>query len=317
MSKGQYAKAADHFLKSWNQKSNMELLYKAGLCFRYTRDYKKSADTFRQLLNLKKDYPLAGWYYAQALHQQAKYDKAATAYQAFIKQYEGADKNHYQSLVDNAVKGCDLGQQREATRTPEQVELKHLDETVNTQQEEFAPVLFSDDILYYSSNVKNTVAIFRTQKRVGKWGTSVEPKFPTMPAGHVCNGTFSPDGKRFYFTICEDGTPWQNVNSKCDIYVTRLADNDWTTPRKLRDYIKMDGATATHPNVAFIGDYEYLYYVTNRKGGWGGLDIWYTTREISSETFDYTLPQNAGPTINTAGDEVTPFYDTEIRDTVF
>ena len=39
------------------------------------------------------------------------------------------------------------------------------------------------------------------------------------------------------------------------------------------------------------------------------MDIWYTYRFLDTDDFDYALPQNAGPTINTAGDEVTPFYD--------
>lgn len=306
---GQYAEAADHFLKSWNEKSNTELLFKAGLCYRYIRDYKKAGDTFRQLLKMNEAYPMVGWYYAQALHQQGKYDISTTAYQSFIKNYEGEDRKKYKQLTDNAIKGCDLGQQGQADRNTSKVELKFLNEQVNTRQAEFAPVLFSDDILYFSSDVKSQTSIYRSQRQTTEWSSPVEPKFPKMPAGHVCNGSFSPDGKRFYFTICNDQEAWKNINSQCDIYVTKLSDNNWTAPRKLRDYIKMDGNTATHPNVTFIGDYEYLYYVTDRKGGQGGLDIWYTTREISSDAFDYTLPQNAGPTINTPGDEVTPFYD--------
>ncbi|MEM1322659.1 MAG: SPOR domain-containing protein [Bacteroidota bacterium] len=91
--------------------------------------------------------------------------------------------------------------------------------------------------------------------------------------------------------------------------MTSREGNAWTEPRKLRDYIKMDGKTATQPFVTHIDDKEILYYVTNRVGGQGGMDIWYTTREIDSEDFDFTLPQNAGPTINTPGDEVTPYYD--------
>ena len=40
-------------------------------------------------------------------------------------------------------------------------------------------------------------------------------------------------------------------------------------------------------------------------GGFGGLDIYYATREAEGV---YANPVNLGPTVNTAGDDVTPFY---------
>jgi hypothetical protein len=47
-----------------------------------------------------------------------------------------------------------------------------------------------------------------------------------------------------------------------------------------------------------------LFFVSNRPGGMGGMDIWYS---ILSSDGQWSKPVNPGKTINTAGDEFSPF----------
>lgn len=49
-----------------------------------------------------------------------------------------------------------------------------------------------------------------------------------------------------------------------------------------------------------------LYFVSNRKGGVGGLDIWVS---IINKEGNFGVPINAGNQINTSFDEITPFYN--------
>ncbi|MCX6155778.1 MAG: hypothetical protein NT007_16645 [Candidatus Kapabacteria bacterium] len=53
---------------------------------------------------------------------------------------------------------------------------------------------------------------------------------------------------------------------------------------------------------ALSGDSKVLYFVSNRKGGAGGLDIWYSIRDAKGA---WGVPKPV-PVINTAGDEVSP-----------
>src|SRR4029079_8758136 len=57
------------------------------------------------------------------------------------------------------------------------------------------------------------------------------------------------------------------------------------------------------------------YFVSNRPNGRGGLDIWYT--QFDSKKKEYNTPKNAGTKINTAGDEFTPFYDSDLSTMYF
>jgi len=104
----------------------------------------------------------------------------------------------------------------------------------------------------------------------------------------------------------------KNQNSlRCEIYVTKRQGNAWSLPERLRDYINLKEASTADPFVIFNGTTEILYFSSNRPGGYGGMDLWYITRDIDSKDFDFTYPINCGATINTASDERSPYYDLE------
>jgi hypothetical protein len=56
-----------------------------------------------------------------------------------------------------------------------------------------------------------------------------------------------------------------------------------------------------------------LYFVSDRSGK-GGLDIFYAK---ANNDGTYGVPQNAGPEVNTAGNDITPFYDAKNKTLYF
>jgi hypothetical protein len=92
--------------------------------------------------------------------------------------------------------------------------------------------------------------------------------------------------------------------------LTKREASGWSKPEKLHDYINTPERTTTQPFVVHDRDIEYLFFASDRDGGEGGMDIWYAQRVLDgSEDIDFSYPQNAGPKINTLGDEITPFFD--------
>ena len=91
----------------------------------------------------------------------------------------------------------------------------------------------------------------------------------------------------------------------CEIFVTHRDESGWSAPKKLNNGINKTGTTATQPFVVHKDDKEFLYFVSDRIGGQGGTDIWFSTRDLSVEKLDFGRPRNCGKQINSIADELT------------
>ena len=303
-----YADAAYHYEQAWRLKPGKKyLLQRAGDNYLIVRDYEKAAESFVRLKDELNDFPLAGLKYARALKQSGKYAEANQAFAEYLGTYNRADRAAVEAVVQTELSGLELAvvQQQNPDRS---VRLNYL-AAINTPATEFSPIPFSEDILYYASTVTNRARIYRTLRQNGEWTPSELPgNFPEIENFHYGNGSLSPDGRRFYFTMCESVESWGSLTTRCHIYVIMRSDDGWSDPQKLRPYINQEGATATQPFVMHRDGLEILYFASNRNEGKGGMDIWYCTRNLKIDDIDFTFPKNAG-SINTIGDELTPWYD--------
>jgi hypothetical protein len=169
--------------------------------------------------------------------------------------------------------------------------------------------------LYFSVKKAGKIQFMRAIRENKVWQqASLADGLPASLQEKFGNGAFSPDGKRFYFTQCsESGFSSRRSSgggSFCAIYMLQRVANNWSEPVALPEYINLPKANNTHPFIAHQDGKEWLYFASDREGGFGGLDIYRCSRDLGQETSTFSLPQNLGDMINTAGDEVTPFYDT-------
>ncbi len=317
-SKAQYADAAEHYRSAWKKKTKKtEYIYKAGECFYAIRDYRNAADSWQYVKDNLETYPLIGLKYARCLKQNGEYEAASSELVNYQSNYQGTDKSVVSEIVQNELRGCELAAQYAVKGDDSNVTIEYLSNNINTPEIEFAPMPFGDEALYFSSTMGKRAEIYRTIKNGNIWSkaTPIE-NFPKIEKDHFCNGSLTPDASRFFFTICNSVESWGGQTSQCALYVTRRVGKSWTQPERLPDYLNEVNATTTHPFVIHDGESEVLYFASNRKGGMGGMDIWYTTREINSEANDFTLPINAGSKINTIGDEITPYYN-QVDDAIY
>ena len=315
--KGQFADAAEHYRAAWKKKTKKkEYIYKAGECFFLVRDYRNAADSWQHVKDNFEDYPMIGLQYARSLKQNGDYEAASSELVNFLGQYQGSDKAVVSEIVQNELRGCELAAQFAVKGADENIRIDYLSANINTPETEFAPMPFGDEALYFSSTMGKKAEIYRSIKSGNIWGkaTPIE-NFPKLD-DHFCNGTLTPDASRFYFTICNEVESWGGRTSQCALYVSRRLGKAWTNPERLPDYLNEVNTTTTHPYVVHQDNSEILYFSSNRKGGIGGMDIWYTTREINSTANDFTLPINAGSKINSIGDEITPYYN-QVDDAIY
>lgn len=308
---GQYEEAGQHYRDGWKKKTKKkELIYKAGESFFLVKDYANAVDCWQHVKDDYNTYPMIGLQYARALKQNGQYEAASSELVNFLSNYKGDDKGVISLIVQNEIKGCELAARLASKGDDANILINHLSSNINTPETEFAPFPYGDEVLYFSSTLGQRAEIYRSLKVNGEWAKAnpIE-NFPAIENSHFCNGTLTPDNNRFYFTICENEEVWGVLTTRCEIYVTQRIGKTWSAPQKLPEYINEPGVSTTHPCVVYDGNTEILYFSSNKPGGNGGMDIWYATREISSNANDFTLPINVGFVINTSGDEITPYYD--------
>lgn len=309
---GNYAEAAENYKKAWQKKNKkMELIYQAGEAWYTIRDYRNAADAYQHVKDKNEEFPLVGLKYARSLKQDGQYDKASQEFKKFLESYSGQGKAILEEIVQTEIKGCELGLDL-PSRPDRSVEVSYPGANINSRKSEFAPFPMSDDLIYFSSSQGDRARIYNSQKQGKTWTKAGIPaSFPVIQNGHFGNGSLTPDGERFYFTICNADQPWNDLNTRCEIFAIKKTPSGWSQPERLPDYINMNGVTATHPYATQAGGQEILFFASNRDGGRGGLDLWYVTRDMGTNDNDFTFPVNLGGAVNTLGDEVSPFYDIE------
>ncbi|MBX2927171.1 MAG: tetratricopeptide repeat protein [Saprospiraceae bacterium] len=307
---GQYAQAAVEFEQAFKKKpKNKDLAFKTAESFYIIKDYRKAAEYFQYIKDDNVKYPMSGLKYARSLKQDGRYEDAKREFQAYLDKYTGADRAIMEEIIRVEIAGCDLAKELPG-RANREAEVMLLSRGVNTDATEFAPIPFSNDVLYFSSTAGNKARIFRSQRQGKEWSKAGAPEaFPVIPNDHYCNGTLSADGQRFYFTICRGDESWGTLTTRCEIFLIKRQGGVWSQPTRLPDYINMDKVTATHPTVTELAGQEFLFFASNREGGRGGMDLWFVSRDLAADDTDFSFPVNLGPTVNTAGDEMTPFYD--------
>jgi OmpA-OmpF porin, OOP family len=331
MLQGDYSTAA-MYLESYciKKPSNYKATYKLAECYRLSKDFRKAEDAYLKAYNLNpKKNSLALFHYATMLKITGRYKKADEYYAKFKKEYKGKDKSAYLKLIKNNLKAAEYVEN--VINNPVKAAITHLDSTINTGHVEAAPVFVNDSTLIYSSlktqqkfyhyNPEDSSSnephrkLYMATLANERWSTSSEMNGPFNDDNfHISNGVFSADGKEFYFTKCKRNNKNRVI---CAIYVSSQEDGNWSEPMSLGNSVNDPKFTATQPAIGIdlLKNREIIYFVSDRDGGKGGMDIWYTTMDPKKKT--YKAPLNAGAKLNTAGDEVTPFFDWTTRTLYF
>ena len=107
--------------------------------------------------------------------------------------------------------------------------------------------------------------------------------------GHESLVSLSPDGSTLF--IFKEGTLWKSI----------LHNGKWTIPVKLeKEIIAKDYAN----HVTVTADGKNLFFTSEKKDGYGNLDIY---KAIKKEDGTWTHAENLGNTINTNGNEQSPY----------
>jgi len=312
MAQGDFYNAAQYFKEGLDAyQYNLELQYKYAEALRGYNDYENAAEAYKKVIkdDASHIYPLAPFWLGVMLHYLGKYETAITQFKKFKARY--TDKGYYKDKAQQEIESCSWA--NDHAKEKDTFHIIHLPEGVNTAYSETNPFESRRGHLLYSSlrdqsgNKNKPKFLARIYESDSLYLSSKIFSIPVPDQSrHIANGAWSPDMKRFYFTICDPAEESKSL-LRCDIYVSYWSHDSLSRAKKLEDSINLAGTTSTQPNVGINekGE-EVLYFVSDRPGGYGKTDIWMS--KINKGSI-YDRPVNLGPRINSRDEEFSPFYD--------
>lgn len=298
-----YKKVYNKLRKKEERPQRGEVAFKMGRCYRLLNMSARASAAFQNALRYEYPDSTTHFMLAQALHADGKYAAALRSYDKYLEFCPD------DSLAINCAEGCRTAQEIRARGSRYVVKQAKL---FNSRRADFCPMYLGADCdqIYYTSTtekatgdkkseitgMKNADVFFSKKNEKGEWERPepVEGELNTeFDEGIVA---FSPDAQTMYLTKARREL---NAPTSVEIYTSTRSDAKWSVPVKFE--ITADTlSTFGHPAVSPDG--EYLYFVSDMPGGYGGKDIW----RISLKERQGSLV-NLGPDINTEGNDDFPY----------
>lgn len=298
-----YKKVYNKLRKKEERPQRGEVAFKMGRCYKLLNMSARASAAFQNALRYEYPDSTTHFMLAQALHADGKYAAALRSYDKYLEFCPD------DSLAINCAEGCRTAQEIRARGSRYVVKQAKL---FNSRRADFCPMYLGADCdqIYYTSTtekatgdkkseitgMKNADVFFSKKNEKGEWERPepVEGELNTeFDEGIVA---FSPDAQTMYLTKARREL---NAPTSVEIYTSTRSDAKWSAPVKFE--ITADTlSTFGHPAVSPDG--EYLYFVSDMPGGYGGKDIW----RISLKERQGSLV-NLGPDINTDGNDDFPY----------
>ena len=185
------------------------------------------------------------------------------------------------------------------------ITITNLGKTINTLYPEYAPVISADgEMLVFTSRRPVTEKEIKKAKmsmenvylsnydaKKKKWADAVRLSSPVNQEGrHNSAIALSNDGQQMLLYRDDE-------SGNGDIYESHLMGVSWTSPIKMDEPVN----SKNHESSASISpDGRTIYFVSNRKGGQGGRDIWMCKLNNDNK---WVNAENLGSIVNTTEDE--------------
>jgi ketosteroid isomerase-like protein/Tol biopolymer transport system component len=182
---------------------------------------------------------------------------------------------------------------------------------VNSSSWELCPYISRDGLTLYFSSLRpggyggDDLYVVTRATKEDDWNSAVNLGPVVNSSAYDFGTCLSDDGLEFYFAA------WDRPggHGELDLWVTtrETTNDDWGRPVNLGPTVN-SSASEGYPSILtdgltlFFSDHPIS--ATSRPGGYGGTDIWVTTRTTKSDPWGQ--PVNLGPAINSSSNEDSP-----------
>ena len=292
-------------------------------CYRKVNDPSNAEYWYGQVVRLAEVEPIHKLYYGQMLQRNGKCDLAKEWFEKYVIDVPDDMRGQY------LLKACDYEDELR-TKNSGIFEIAHMQ--FNSNLDDISPAYFKHGLVFASERDKGT-AIKRNHGWTGnpflelyfleakqikgeecgnvmygrpeKFSDELNTKF------HDAAVSFSDDQKQIFFTRnnIEDGKVGKSDEGIIKLKVYTADIKEKTDYKGLHGWGDLKGLpfnsneySVAHPSLTADG--KRLFFSSDMPGGFGGMDLYVSEKEGGR----WGPPMNLGPSINTEGNEIFPFY---------
>lgn len=290
---------------------NGEYILKMGVCNIELNNAKEAKRIILKSKLKKKEPANYSYYLAKAYALNNQFDSAIILFNKALSKSNVSSK--LKDKIPRLIKQCENG--IELVSSPIDVEIVNLGAPINTIANEYSAVVNANEsiIVYAYRGEKSTGGrqnsllepkvnghyfedVFISYKKNGEWDRpkSISKKVNTNT--HEAPVAISPDGQIIYI--------YRNTKTKSgDLFYIQKQKNGWSDMIRLPiNSSYWEGSMTVSP------DGKTTIFSSDRPGGFGGLDLYISTKNNSG---DWSKPKNLGNNINTELDEDAPFIHSD------
>lgn len=249
---------------------------------------------------------------AEAEFLSGNYNNAQTHYQIYLSQKNISEKNR--AIAVKKMQNCEFA--IEAMKTPVPFNPVSVGSSINSINDEYWPSITADGstLMFTRQNKSQGNGNTRVEQEDfyislytgDEWQKAINAGAPINTSSNEGAQALSSRGNYMYFTACDR----TGGIGSCDLYFSAFDNGKWSIPVNAGNPINTK-YWESQPSIS--ADDRILYFSSNRPGGVGGKDIWYS---ILNERNRWSSPINM-KSINTEGDEMSPFIHFDGRTLYF
>jgi len=302
--KGSYQMAIEHYSAAYEyNKNNAALNYRLGVCYMAVYDEDKA------LIHIKEAYDNdiyvakdVHFWLGRVHHLNNEFDKAIKEYKTYRDGLTEKETQLNKYNVNKYIDECKLGVEK--VENPVSVLIDNLGKGINSEYPDYSPIYAAyDSIVFFTSRRPETTKgkrnksvsneyfedVFFTSYKNGEWRPAGQFGKPINKKGNDASVAVNPHGNQLLI--------YRGKKRSGGIYITdyNKMREKWSKPKQVIK--RINKKQYKESSLTFSNDSTTVYFISDRKGGVGGKDIWYSKRRGNSNS-GWVKPKNINTIMN-------------------